>query len=63
MVINADEIKGFFIGSQGDRKLLCDACHAKADTEESNLTAEDFLIEDNMDEDLLYFCDECRKKL
>ena len=59
MIINAEEIVGYRLGTQ---QICCADCFKVAKNEEPD-SSEDYITEDMVNDDDLYFCDICKQKI
>lgn len=57
MFIKNEDVRGYWIGEQ---ELICPECVAD---ELTGLTAKDVLIDSEMDDEDLYFCDRCGERI
>ena len=55
--IKLSEIVGYDIGQE----VVCEDCLTNAESLE--ITEDDVVLEEGKDDDYLYFCDRCKKKL
>ena len=59
--IEVEKIKGYYVGPNRNRELVCIDCLDSED--QKGLGPDDFLTEDNMNEHDFYFCDRCKEPL